>query len=80
LKKQGEIDQQLKNIIKDYGEYDLYSPQKSLNLKMAALAALALLALVLGGLYFFTGSPPAPPAAFENNQPAGLKEPLRSVR
>jgi len=53
IKKHGELDRQLKNIIKDYGEYDLYPHQSSTNLKKAALAAFAALVLVLGVLYFF---------------------------
>jgi hypothetical protein len=61
--KHGELDRQLKNIIKDYGEYDLYSHQSSSNIKMAALAAFAVLALVLGGLYFFKSPAPATNAA-----------------
>ena len=56
----GELDQQLKRIIKDYGEYDLYSQQSSTNLKKAAIAAFTLLGLVLGGLYFFKATAPAP--------------------
>lgn len=63
----GELDQQLKRIIKDYGEYDLYSQQSSMNLKKAAIAAFALLGLVLGGLYFFKATAPA------------LNSPARSV-
>jgi hypothetical protein len=53
IKKHGELDRQLKNIIKDYGEYDLYPHQSSTSLKKAALAALAALVLVLGVLYLF---------------------------
>jgi hypothetical protein len=79
-RKQGEIDQQLKNIIKDYGEYDLYSPQKSLNLKVAAFAAFALLALLLGGLYFFKPFQSAKPAPVESHSPADSKEALGGVR
>ena len=52
-KKHGELDRQLKNIIKDYGEYDLYPHQSSTNLKKVALAVFAALALLLGVLYFF---------------------------
>jgi hypothetical protein len=52
LTKQGEIDRQLKSIIKDYGEYDLYQRHSPLNLKVAGVLAFALLALVLGGFYF----------------------------
>jgi hypothetical protein len=51
--KRDEIDRQLKNIIKDYGEYDLYQRHSSLNLKVVGILTFAFLALVLGGLYFF---------------------------
>ena len=72
-KSRGEIDRQLKNIIKDYGEYDLYSHQKSISnkTKTVVIAAVAALAMVLGGLYFFrTPSSPAP-AAIETLVPSG---------
>lgn len=52
-KRQGEIDRQLKSIIKDYGEYDLYSPQKSADFKLAALAAFVVLGLLIGGFYLW---------------------------
>jgi hypothetical protein len=56
--KQDEIDRQLKSIIKDYGEYDLYQRHSSLNLKVVGILTFAFLLLVLGGLYFFRS--PAP--------------------
>lgn len=59
--KQDEIDRQLKSIIKDYGEYDLYQRHSSLNLKVVASLTFAFLLLVLGGLYFFRS--PAPVAS-----------------
>jgi hypothetical protein len=58
LTKQGEIDRQLKSIIKDYGEYDLYQRHNPLNLKVAGIVAFALLALVLGGFYFLKSPVP----------------------
>jgi uncharacterized protein HemX len=62
--KHGELDRQLKNIIKDYGEYDLYSHQSSTNVKKLALATFAALALMLGVWYFFKApSTPRNPAA-----------------
>lgn len=73
--KQNEIDRQLKSIIKDYGEYDLYQRHSSLNLKVVGILTFALLLLVLGGLYFFR--PPAPVAsvpagsAQQSNEDAG---------
>jgi hypothetical protein len=56
--KQNEIDRQLKNIIKDYGEYDLYQRHSSLNLKVVGILTFAFLLLVLGGLYFFRSRAP----------------------
>jgi hypothetical protein len=53
LRKHSDLDRQLKSIIKDYGEYDLYSQQSSTKIKTAAIVAFALLGLVLGGFYFF---------------------------
>ena len=61
LTKQGEIDRQLKNIIKDYGEYDLYKRQSPLNLKVAGIVAFALLGLALCGFYFFKSPVPSAP-------------------
>jgi len=61
--KRGEIDRQLKSIIKDYGEYDLYSPRSTINFKLAAIGAFAVLGLVLGGLYFFKAPATLKPAA-----------------
>jgi len=53
LTKHGELDRQLKSIIKDYGENDLYPRRNSSNVKIAGIVAFALLGLVLGGFYFF---------------------------
>jgi hypothetical protein len=60
--KRGEIDRQLKSIIKDYGEVDLYSPRSTINFKLAAVGAFVVLGLVLGGLYFFKASSTPTPA------------------
>ncbi|MGE5817287.1 MAG: hypothetical protein ACM37Z_04630, partial [Deltaproteobacteria bacterium] len=54
IKREGEINRQLKEIIKDYGEYDLYSRQSPVNLKIGVAAAFLLLALVLSGFYYFS--------------------------
>jgi hypothetical protein len=54
IKREGEINRQLKEIIKDYGEYDLYSRQSPVNLKTAVVAAFLLLALILSGFYYFS--------------------------
>ncbi len=56
-KKAGDLDRQLKKIIKDYGEYDLYQRQSVFNLKTGGIAVFAVLGLVLGGLYWFGGAP-----------------------
>jgi len=78
ISKHGELDRQLKSIIKDYGEYDLYSHRSSMNFKTAAIGAFAVLALVLGGFYFFKVPSAPPPAAVSkparpNNLPATAK-------
>jgi hypothetical protein len=65
-KARGEIDRQLKNIIKDYGAVDLYSHRKSVNTKTAAIAAATVLALVLGGIFFFK-------APSSNHSPASIE-------
>jgi len=55
-KKGGELlDRELKKIIKDYGEYDLYSRRSSINLKVGAIALL-LLGALFSGFYFFYSS------------------------
>lgn len=68
--KHGEIDRQLKSIIKDYGEYDLYSPRSTINFKLAAIGAFAVLGLVLGGLYFFKTPSTPKPAVVEQTEGA----------
>jgi hypothetical protein len=71
VKSQGEIDRQLKSIIKDYGEVDLYSHRKSINTKAVVIGAIAGLALVLGGFYFFRTPSVSPPAAIEATATSG---------
>lgn len=53
----GDLDRQLKKIIKDYGEYDLYSDKPTTNLKKAGIIAFVFLGLVFGGIYFFKTPP-----------------------
>jgi hypothetical protein len=58
-RKDGELDRKLKKLIKDYGEYDLYSRQTPLKLKTGVIAAFLVLSLVFLGFYFFS-SPKSP--------------------
>jgi hypothetical protein len=53
-RKDGELDRKLKKLIKDYGEYDLYSRQTPLKLKTGVIAAFLVLSLVFSGFYFFS--------------------------
>jgi len=53
VRKNGQLDRELKKIIKDYGEVDLYSRQSSINLKTAGIAAFLLLGVLVAGFYFF---------------------------
>ncbi len=53
LRKSGQLDRELKKIIKDYGAVDLYSRQSSINLKTAGIAAFLLLAALIAGFYFY---------------------------
>ena len=69
FKSQGELDRQLKSIIKDYGEYDLYPHRKRLNVKTAVIAAVAALILILGGFYLFKAPSASSPSAIEANIP-----------
>jgi hypothetical protein len=66
-RKDGELDRTLKKLIKDYGEYDLYSKQSPVNLKTGVAAAFLVLTLVLSGFYFFSSpksiAPPNTPSA-----------------
>jgi len=54
-RKDGELDQKLKKLIKDYGEYDIYSHRNPISLKTGIIAAVLLLAVILSGVYFFSG-------------------------
>jgi hypothetical protein len=69
LKKEGDIDRELKKIIKDYGEYDIYSRQNRINLKFAAIGAFLLLVALSSGFYLLSSSKsqeaPSSPAAAE---------------
>ena len=70
LKKEGDIDRELKKIIKDYGEYDIYSRQNPINLKFAAIGAFLLLTAVFSGFYFLSSS-----KSQEASSPSAAAEP-----
>ncbi len=53
VRKEGQLDRELKKIIKDYGEVDLYSHQSPINYKIAGIAAFLLLGVLIAGFYFF---------------------------
>jgi hypothetical protein len=78
LKKQGDIDRQLKKIIEDYGEYDLYSRQGPVSLKTGVIAAFLLLGLVLSGFYYFSPAssqnPPATPHSHVHSSDAAAPQ------
>ena len=69
LSRRARLDRQLKSIIKDYGEYDLYSHRKTINVKTTVIAAVTGLALVLGGFYLFKAPSSPTPAAVETTAP-----------
>ena len=58
LARQGEIDRQLKSIIKDYGEYDLYKHHSPVNFRVVGIIAVALLGLILGLFFLFKSRTP----------------------
>ena len=88
LKKEGDINRQLKKIIKDYGEYDIYSKQSPINLKFALIGAFLLLGAVFFGFYFLSSSKPhetlslpasaQPASTISNNDTAGPSESNRA--
>lgn len=70
VRKHGDLDRQLKKIIKDYGEYDIYSDKQTANIKKAGILAFVFLGLVFGGIYFFKAPPSTAktaPAASNSN-------------
>ncbi len=71
VRRAGDLDRQLKKIIKDYGENDLYPRQSLVNLKTGGIAAFAVLGLVLAALYLFK----APDAG----KPTQARPPARSA-
>jgi hypothetical protein len=76
VKNRGEIDRQLKSLIKDYGEYDLYPHAKPSHFnKTAAIVAFVVLGLVLGGFYLLKSPPPTAPVASESRAPEPIDVP-----
>ena len=71
VKKNGELDRQLKKIIKDYGENDLYAHKQTINIKKAGILAFVFLGLVFGVIYFFK----APPSAGKTFSSGGKQHP-----
>jgi hypothetical protein len=80
VKKNGDLDRQLKKIIKDYGENDLYADKQTRNIKKASILAFVFLGLVFGIIYFFKAPPStgksAPAAA--NSTPSTTQEDQKS--
>lgn len=80
VKKNGELDRQLKKIIKDYGENDLYADKQTINIKKAGILAFVFLGLVFGIIYFFKAPPStgktAPAAA--NSTPGATQDDQKS--
>jgi len=64
VQKSGDLDRQLKKIIKDYGEYDIYERKSIFTFKTGGIVAFAVLGLVLAVLYLFQapGAVSTPPA------------------
>ena len=89
LQKEGDINRQLKKIIKDYGEYDIYSRQSPINLKFAMIGAFLLLGAVFSGFYFLSSSkshepsnPPSsaqPASTISEKDTDGKADPKRST-
>jgi hypothetical protein len=69
-RKDGELDRKLKKLIKDYGEYDLYSRQTPLKLKTGIVAAFLVLTLIFSGFYFFSSSKSAAPVNASSASPS----------
>ena len=70
LRKEGELDMRLKKLIKDYGEYDLYSRESPIKLKIGVIGVFTLIAAILAGLYFFSSPKPKLPEPNANVPPA----------
>jgi hypothetical protein len=70
LSKRNDIDRELKNIMKDYGPNDIYSPPRAVNMKTGLIGAAVLVGALLSGYYFFGSSnpPSASPTRTESLQ------------
>ncbi len=69
VQKSGDLDRQLKKIIKDYGEYDIYQRKTGIGFKTGGIIAFAVLGLVLAALYLFQA-----PAAVSIPQTGSTKQ------
>ena len=80
-RKDGELDRKLKKLIKDYGEYDLYSRQTPLKLKTGVIAAFLVLSLVFSGFYFFSTpkSPITPSVSSASQSQSGSAAPSKET-
>ena len=75
VQKSGDLDRQLKKIIKDYGEYDIYQRKSLVSFKTGGIIAFAVLGLVLAVLYLFKT-----PAAVPAPQSGSVKQPQVAER
>jgi hypothetical protein len=78
-----DLDRQLKKIIEDYGQYDLYSQPTSRNFKKSGIVAFIILGLVLFGVYFFKSpaqSVPIQPGATLQSAPSGERPANEAIR
>src|SRR5262245_9468579 len=73
VKKSGDLDRQLKKIIKDYGEYDIYQRKSVVSFKTGGAIAFAVLGLVLAMLYLFK------PSAAVSTSPTGAVTPPQAA-
>jgi hypothetical protein len=83
VKKSGDLDRQLKKIIKDYGEYDIYQRKSVVSLKAGGIVAFAVLGIVLAMLYLFRASAavPAPQAGSATAPTTAVRnEPTRTTK
>jgi len=89
VQKSGDLDRQLKKIIKDYGEYDIYERKSVISFKSGGIIAFAVLGVVLAVLYLFkapasvpapqTGAATQPQVAERLNSPEAAKSAATTV-